>query len=76
MEQCVSTDFEAVSGATPALKTFWSMVRSSVLTKKRVAQKGAPYQATGRSKNGLTIRILTFTDALGNVWHFRKTGVS
>ena len=50
--------------------TRWWMPRSSRFTGTARAQKGAQSQASGRSKSGMTTKILALTDALGNLVRF------
>src|SRR4028119_276046 len=46
------------------------MAPSSPPTKRRVAQGGACNQAIGRSRGGLTTKIVALADALGNLVGF------
>lgn len=46
------------------------MARSSVSIRKQAAPKGAEAQAIGRSKGGLTTKIVAMVDALGNLVRF------
>lgn len=48
----------------------WSMPPSSKSTATDKPQKGTQSQAIGRSKGGITIKILALTDALGNLIRF------
>ncbi len=46
------------------------MAQSSRFIKKPAALKGAQNQAIGRSKGGLTTKIVALVDALGNLVRF------
>ena len=46
------------------------MERLSARTPRRAAQKGDSKQAIGRSKGGLSTKVLALTDALGNLARF------
>src|ERR1039457_2212587 len=48
----------------------WSMPRSSRFTVTDRAQRGTQNQAIGKSKGGMTTKILALTDALGNLVRF------
>src|SRR4051794_29657036 len=50
--------------------TPWSMAPLSPPTKRRAAQRGTRTQAIGRSRGGLTTKIVALVDALGNLARF------
>lgn len=52
--------------------TSWWMPRSSRFTVTDRAQRGTQSEAIGRSKGGMTTKILTLTDALGNLVRFHR----
>src|SRR4029453_9220112 len=63
----------ASSPACPASRTSstpWSTAPSSPPIKRRAAQGGTRTQAIGRSRGGLTTKIVALVDALGNLVRF------
>src|SRR4051795_10059361 len=58
------------SQTSPTWNTPWSMRPSSRSTATDKGQRGTSRQAIGRSKGGLTTKILALTDALGNLVRF------
>src|SRR5687768_1697902 len=50
--------------------TPWSTAPSSPSTQRRAAQRGTRTQALGRSRGGLTTKIVALVDALGTLVRF------
>jgi len=61
--------FKAVSEAL-TLNILSLMALSSGSTRRRAVQKGPQHQAIGRSRGGLTTKIVALVDALGNLVRF------